>query len=337
MNRKLPWDSIISKLRGNLPKESETSFKQWLDTDDNRQLFQQLQNLWDNIQHKVAGYEPDMEYYWNELSARINKSNELAPAAAVESTKHTWLKRYSRIAVAASVLLAITFSGAYYLGRNTLRSDSTSLTYSSITGKSKVVLPDSTEVWLHSNTTLSYNAGLTSNSREVTLNGEAFFSVKHDADKPFVVHSNEVAVTVHGTQFNVHSYESAQHTLVSLYEGLVSMKADKSDVFLKPGQEGYYDKTDNKLEVKEGDVEFAKSWTNDQLRFEKKNLRQVCRYLEKWYAVEIEVDPAIADNQAYTFTLSTESLEEIIRIMGRITPIEYRFEEANKLYIKAKK
>jgi len=241
------------------------------------------------------------------------------------------------MAVAASVLLAITFSGAYYLGRKTISAPSTTLTYSSLTGKSKVVLPDGTEVWLHTNTQLSYNDGFTSGSREVTLNGEAFFNVKHDADKPFVVHSNDVAVTVHGTKFNVNSYASSEHTLVSLYEGSVSMKTSTNDKLLKPGQEGYYDKQQNQLVVKQGDVEFAKSWTNDQLRFENKNLRYVCRYLEKWYSVDIEIDPAIADNQAYTFTLSTESLEEIVRIMGRITPIEYRFEDSNKLYIRPKK
>lgn len=340
MNRKLPWDIIISKLRGNLSEEGEISFAQWLGQDDNSHLFQQLQNLWDNIQHKVANYEPDLAYYWKELSAQINKpeelpqTNQIAPAI---STRRFSLNQFFRIAVAASVLLAITFTGAYYLGRNNDSAQTAILTYSSLTGKSKVVLPDSTEVWLHSNTTLSYNSSFTSGTREVTLNGEAYFSVKHDEDKPFVVRSNDVAVTVHGTKFNVNSYESAQNILVSLFEGSVSMKTANKDVFLEPGQEGSFDKLQQTLEVKAGDVEFAKSWTNDQLRFDRKNLRYVCRYLEKWYAVDIDVDPAIADNQAYTFTLSDESLEEIVRIMGRITPIDYSFDADDQLIIKPKK
>ena len=115
------------------------------------------------------------------------------------------------------------------------------------------------------------------------------------------------------------------------------MKAANNNVMLRPGQEGYYDKSKNKLEVKEGDVEFAKSWTNDQLRFENKNLREVCKYLSKWYSVEIQVDPSISDRQSYSFTLRNESLEEITRLLSKVNTINYQFVENNKLIIKSKK
>ena len=106
---------------------------------------------------------------------------------------------------------------------------------------------------------------------------------------------------------------------------------------LKPGQEGHYDKLYNILDVKDGDVEFAKSWTNDKLQFQNKNLRYVCRYLAKWYATDINIDSSIADNQSYSFTLSDESLEEVVRILTRINSFDYQFSEDNKLIIKPKK
>ncbi len=336
MEKKLPWDIIISKLRGCLTVEDVISFENWLNEEDNRQLFQQLQTVWENVQNKVATYEPDLEYYWKELSARINQEDSQLTSPQLE-VKSIPLKRFYRIVAAASILLAITFSGAYYLGRNNISNQSAQQTYSSLTGKSKVILPDGTEVWLHSNTTLSYNANFSSNTREVNMNGEAYFSVTHDANKPFIVHSNSSSVTVHGTKFNVNSYESSQNILVSLFEGSVSMKAANNNVMLRPGQEGYYDKSKNKLEVKEGDVEFAKSWTNDQLRFENKNLREVCKYLSKWYSVEIQVDPSISDRQSYSFTLRNESLEEITRLLSKVNTINYQFVENNKLIIKSKK
>lgn len=339
MKNKLPWDLIISKLRGDHTEEEAIIFEEWLSLDDNGQLFQQLQQVWENIQNKVSTYEPDLEYYWKELSSRIKEDapDSYQPVSPETNTKYIPLKRFYRIVAAASILLAITFSGAYYLGRNNLFKQSSNLTYSSLTGKSKVILPDGTQVWLHSNTTLSYNSNFTTNSREVDVHGEAYFSVTHDANKPFIVHSDGAAVLVHGTKFNVNSYSNSQSIIVSLYEGSVSMTAANKDIMLKPGEEGYFDKANTSLEIKKGDVEFAKSWTNDQLRFENKNLRYVCRYLSKWYSVDIEIDPAIEDNQSYTFTLRGENLEEIIRIMSRMNSIDYQFDNENKLTLTSKK
>ena len=339
MKPKLPWDIIISKLRGNLTEEDTIIFNDWLKLDVNRQLFQQLELVWENVQNKVATYEPDLEYYWKELSARTQDDKlETSENKSSESrTKYIPIKRFYRIVAAASVLLAITFSGAYYLGKNNLSNHSAIQTYSSLTGKSKVILPDGTEVWLHNNTTLSYNSNFTSNTREVKMNGEAYFSVTHDAKKPFIVHSDGASVMVHGTKFNVNSYSTSHDILVSLYEGSVSMTAGDKDVMLKPGEEGSFNKLNSTLLVKKGDVEFAKSWTNDQLRFENKNLRYVCRYLSKWYSVNINIDPAIADNQSYTFTLRGENLDEIIRIMARINSIDYYFDDDNNLILKSKK
>lgn len=339
MKEKLPWDLIISKLRGDYRDEDAIIFENWLKIGDNNQLFQQLQQVWENVQNKVATYDPDLEYYWKELSARINDDQpETSETKSSEiNIKYIPLKRFYRIVAAASILLAITFSGAYYLGKNNPFNQSSVQTYSSITGKSKVILPDGTEVWLHSNTTLSYNSKFTTNTRDVDLHGEAYFSVAHDANKPFIVHSDGAAVLVHGTKFNVNSYSSSPNIIVSLYEGSVSMNAGNKDIMLKPGEEGFFDKLYRTLEVKKGDVEFAKSWTNDQLRFENKNLRYVCRYLSKWYSVDIDIDPAIADNQSYTFTLRGENLEEIIRIMSRINSIDYQFNDENKLTLKPKK
>ena len=114
------------------------------------------------------------------------------------------------------------------------------------------------------------------------------------------------------------------------------MKVANNDVLLKPGEEGNYDKLNNTLNVKMGDVDFAKSWTNNQLQFKNKNLRYVCHYLAKWYSVEIVIDPAIANNQLYSFTLQNESLEDVMRIMSRINSIDYNFDENNKLTLSNK-
>ena len=74
MKNRLPWDLIVSKLRKELSPEDELLFNEWLLTNDNGHLFEQLEFVWGRVQQKVSVYEPDLEYYWNELSARIETS-----------------------------------------------------------------------------------------------------------------------------------------------------------------------------------------------------------------------------------------------------------------------
>lgn len=331
MKNKLPWDLIVSKLRRELSPEQEVLFDNWLDTDNNRQLFHQLELVWENVQKKVSVYEPDLEYYWKELSKRIqpvpSHNNESKTKIFLQSMN----RRFSRIAAAASVLLVITFFCAYHLGKYNSDKSQEYITYSTLNSKSKLFLPDSTEVWLHTNSSITYNFNKKTAQREVNLIGEAYFSVKHDAENPFLVTSNGVEIKVYGTQFNVNSYPLSDKVLVSLYEGSVSMKTNDTNVFLKPGEEGTFDVKNKKISVSEGDVEFAKIWTSDKIRFENKNLREVCRYLSKWYGVKIEIDPEITDDQSYTFTFRGQSLDDVVGTMTSIHSFNYQINEDNKL------
>ena len=74
-------------------------------------------------------------------------------------------------------------------------------------------------------------------------------------------------------------------------------------------------------------------WTKDRVKLENKNLHEVCKYLSKWYNVKIEIDPALSDDQSYTFTLHDQSLEDIVRIMASISSIHYHFDENKTLII----
>lgn len=331
MKNRLPWDLIVSKLRKELSPEDELLFNEWLSDNDNSHLFQQLEFVWERVQQKVSVYEPDLEYYWKELSARI----ETSPAEK-SKTKPTFLlrltnRRFIRVAAAITLLLGTTFFIAYYAGKYNSGKSQEYITYSTLNNKSKVVLPDGTEVWLHNKSSLTYNFDKDSEQREVNLTGEAYFSVKHDAERPFVVAANGVQIKVHGTQFNVNSYSSSKKVLVSLFEGSVSMNADSKDVFLKPGEEGTFDVKSKEMTVSEGDVEFAKVWTSDKIRFENKNLREVCRYLSKWYGIKIDIDPAIHDNQSYTFTFRGQALDEVVSIMADIQSFNYKIDEEQNI------
>ena len=199
------------------------------------------------------------------------------------------------------------------------------LSYSSLSGKSKIILPDSSVVWLNSGSSLRYAVNFFEN-REVDLSGEALFDVTKDSRHPFVVSTSGVKVRVHGTRFNVNSYSKEENILVTLFQGSVSLEAGGQEAYLHPGERASVSKKYRTLDITSADMFYDSFWASESVRFEAKSLRYITRYLEKWYNVKIEVDPSIPDSQAYTFTIKDESLEVILRIMSRINPISYMFD-----------
>jgi ferric-dicitrate binding protein FerR (iron transport regulator) len=338
MKSTLPLEIIFSKLRGDISAQKLVEFNGWVEQSNNRELFGQLEQVWISAQYKTANYQPNINYYWNELSSRISKTSveKTNNISTPSRTKNISLSNFYRTIAAASVLLILSFSVAYYLGGSVNTSQNQIQQYTSLTGKSKIILPDGTQVWLHQNSSISYNTNFDSKKREVRMTGEAYFNVTHNVDKPFVVHVKDAQVKVFGTEFNVNSVNETKDVLVSLYKGSVSMSVNNREVMLQPGDEGFYNSSARNLKVSKGDVEFAKIWTKDHLRFENKNLQYVCRYLSKWYGVDINIDSRTPNNQSYTFTLGVENLEEILRIMSRMSSINYEFNQNNQLRIFSK-
>jgi len=119
-------------------------------------------------------------------------------------------------------------------------------------------------------------------------------------------------------------------------EGSVSLETRAGLVFLKPGEIAVYDKKNNRLAIDAGDVALEKMWIQDEFFVSNKTLGEVCRILSKRYDVEIKVDDELEDKYRYTFTLRNETLEEIVRIMARINPIAYHFDDNNVLVINQK-
>ena len=89
--------------------------------------------------------------------------------------------------------------------------------------------------------------------------------------------------------------------------------------------------------VNRGDINLEKCWMQNEISFKDKDLEYITSFLSRWYGTKITVDPTIAKEYIYTFTLRDEKLEDIVRIMSRINPMEYSFSANNELTIKKNK
>ena len=177
---------------------------------------------------------------------------------------------------------------------------------------------------MRNNTTLTLNTGIGNGERVVRLSGEAFFDVAKDENDVSSWRPKNLTVAVHGTEFNVRTNEMSGKTVVGLIEGSVSLNRAGKEFFMVPGEIADCDSA-GRITISQGNVELERCWSKEKLVFREKDLQYISHYLSRWYDIRISVDPAIATEYVYTFTLGNEPIEEVLRIMARLNPIEYRF------------
>lgn len=153
------------------------------------------------------------------------------------------------------------------------------------------ILPDGTKVWLNSSSYLKYPNTFSGNTREVTLDGEAYFEVIGNAKKPFIVHSGNSSVNVLGTKFNMDAYDSNGFIATTLIEGSVefSYKTENDishTIKIEPNEQVHYNKKTMQPEVREAYVPKDIAWKNGQIILKETTLSEILWILSKRFNVE---------------------------------------------------
>lgn len=180
--------------------------------------------------------------------------------------------RIVRYAAAAAVMAGVVCGSWFMGGRRTesrLVAAAQPVSVSTPLGvKSDVVLPDGSRVRLNGGTRIVYPA-LFGDERRVEVDGEAYFEVEHDARRPFVVVTGQVVSTVLGTTFNVHAYSEDENYQITLATGslLVDGGPESRSVRLRPGEQGFFERTSGLLSLRRVNVEQVLSWQEDRLYF----------------------------------------------------------------------
>ncbi|HUX57470.1 MAG TPA: FecR domain-containing protein, partial [Bacteroidales bacterium] len=188
-------------------------------------------------------------------------------------------------------------------------------------------LPDGTTGWLNSNSSVKYNGNFNAD-RQVTLTGEAFFDVFKDKKRPFIVNTNEVNVKVLGTRFNIASYKNENNVEVVLEEGklVFNDKEMNKSYTMRPNDLVVYDKTLRDFSSEVVDPRKYLSWTEGKLEFRNDPIDVIARRLERWYDVDVEINGIISQQQRLRATFIDDSLEEVLYLLKRTLPIDYKIE-----------
>ena len=289
------------------------------DRDKGKELEKHLRKQWYDLLSESDLKEEQLDHVLYrihyEVNTKMQKSNSVIPR---------FVKWFSRVA-AIIVLPLLIYTGMHiYKSVNKGNSSWVEMKAPAWT-RSQFSLPDGTQGWLNSNSSIKYSVDFTTD-RDVTLNGEAFFDVKKNSKKPFKVNTGGITVKVLGTKFNIASYENEKSIEVVLEEGslLFNNKEMNISYLMKPNDCIIYNKKLNDLTVNAVEPEAYYSWTLGKLVFRNDSLDAVAKRLERCYNIEVEVRGSTVNQPRLRATFVDENLEEVLKLLKLSLPITYK-------------
>lgn len=220
-------------------------------------------------------------------------------------------------------------------------------------------LPDGSEVWLNAGSTLRYNDHFDKEKREVYLKGEAYFMVKHNAARPFIVHAANMNIKVLGTEFDVKAYPDENFSETSLIKGsvevIVNQNGQNQKIYLKPDQKVVVNNEQSgTVAVKNKGRDQIKpiqtadpistnvmlqplksvdniipetAWKENLLVFEDEPLSSLAQRLDRWYGVNIMIEDSVLAQQHFTGRADNLSLDKLLKILQMIKPFQYTIQD----------
>ncbi|MBO9634251.1 MAG: FecR domain-containing protein [Chitinophagaceae bacterium] len=193
----------------------------------------------------------------------------------------------------------------------------------------KITLPDGSKVWLNAASGISYPTAFTGNMRKVTVQGEAYFEIVKDPQKPFIVNTEKMDVEVMGTSFNLNSYLDEPILRTSLVEGSVRVSRPAGGVdpqILKPGQQAMVDvQPGTPIKVQTADIDAATAWKNGFFHFDGTPAREVMRQISRWYDVDIIANGRLTKHFRGMLPRNA-SLDEAIHMLSLTGEFKYKIE-----------
>lgn len=306
---------IARDLTGQANAEEQQQLQEWLAAaTGNRELYQSWKRIYELSKDARPDLpEVDVNAEWQQFLERIEEEKTVE----LRSPTSRW-STLLRAAAGLALLFALTFLLNYFLfsERETI--------YQTADATQIIWLPDSSQVTLNQNSSLSFK-GYEKANRLVNLSGEAFFDVKPNAEKPFIVMTGGASITVVGTSFNVRGDASSPTIEVVVATGVVKLSSTQSgeSVQLSAGEKGTFTKTDQQVRaVSNADVNYD-SWMTRRLVFDKSTLSEVIETINHVYGVNITIAGSVSSACEITVTFEQQTLDAILNVLQSTLSLQY--------------
>ena len=312
---------IIRLLSGEANGQEKGKIELWLKGDSmNFKFFNEVREIW-----LSSGVECNSDHYHLDEAIHAFRQKTSFLKGKAEERKHFYqLSKY-----AAILFLAIMIPVCYYIGRKVTDKSDTFTTISCEQGdKTSIVLPDQTLVFLNSGSKLTFSNNFKDGQRWVSLDGEAYFSVRKDSDHPFLVKTSAIRVEVLGTEFDLKAYSNEKIITATLVKGSLKVTDRYHSVIIKPNQKLIFYKENQKMKLLGlTDLSSEVEWKNGRLAFQNQSLEELEQELERWFDVEIEFADEQVKLRRFTGTFEHESILEVISYFGRSSSVAYNIKD----------
>lgn len=311
--------SILAKyLTGQISAEELSVIQVWAkSSDQNKRIWKAVQML--RIKENFDRFSsPDQVE-----KALLAIEEKMKAKKTIPLFRRTW--QY-----AASFLLLISGTLAYLLWNGPTEEYLTYVVDKTQVSK-RILLSDSTEVWLRGGTRLQIPITFSKAERNAILEGEAYFIVKRDSLSPFMVKAGDSYIKVLGTTFNLKHDTKNREVEATLISGHVIMQNEAEETLadMSPGDKVTWVADHNSIKLETVDLNLQGLWRFEQFKLEDKTLREICQYIGEVYGMTVHCDSLVLSDQTqYRFVFSQgETVEEVCEHFGYVAPIKYEIKD----------
>jgi len=320
-------DLIVKFFGRQTTANEEEELRAWVSqSEENRRYLVEMQYLWKTVAAQ------DKATFNSEAAFQRFKVRVTMRQQANDRNPHLHL--FSVLRWAAVLVLAFVLGGLsyYFVNNHTIQSNTKQYSICVPYGaKTRVELPDKSEVWLNAGSTLHYKQDFGQKSRQVELVGEGYFEIARNTAMPFTVNANQVSVKVLGTKFDVKAYPEDKRLEVTLLKGSIQLSTiyqPKNSLTLKPNQRAIIDKVHQDIAVKQVVASNAAAWTKGKIIFDEELFGNIVRRLERDYNVTIIVKDSKLNNlRFYGDFRNAQSIEGIFNIMTANNEFRYTMKD----------
>jgi transmembrane sensor len=300
-------DLLVKTMLGEASQTEQQQVDDWLREDaGNRRYFSHFKLIWIQSKELAARSETDEHEAWKRFKARTQRDVPIIPIHS-----RSWKGAFK---IAAMLFLALGAGWLFYI-YSIKNSGSDMITVRSETQALTDTLPDGSVVTLNKRSSISYAKEFTNTgTRQITLNGEAFFDVQPDKSKPFVINVNDVTVTVVGTSFNIKSNKKKTEVIVET--GIVKVGKAGKQVDLNPRESVSVGKAETNLVKHKNDDGLYDYYRTKKFVCNGTPLWKLVETLNEAYNADILIERESLKNLSLTTTFNEQPLPGILRIVG---------------------
>ena len=298
-------------LKGDVAPDEEVTVARLVEEDSHIQ-----QIIEDELISSVGEIDP---YKKEQLLKRIK--SVMPERSSNQHSLATRVLRWTAILLLPIVSSIIT----YYVVSSGINYQNSPVTFATGYGeKAEITLPDGSQVWLNSGTTVTYNSSYNNKDRVLNLSGEAYFEVAKDTKRPFIVRTNDIVVEALGTSFNVTSYEEDLSSSSILIEGSIRVSAEGQERILNENHRATYYREGNVLATDAVTASDYILWKDGYLYFDNSSFEDIAKRLSRMFNVKIVFTSDKLRPIRFTGTLGNSSIKNVLDILSLTSPMYYK-------------